>query len=60
MLLARKGLVELRESESCQDRHDICIVTEIKVQGLVERESFSVVIECSVNLRARVSESVVF
>ena len=47
------------QSESGEDTHYIRIVREIEVDGLVQGEGYSVVVERGVDLRARVAEGVV-
>lgn len=51
---------ELREAEGGEDRHDVGVVAEVEVEGLVEREGGCVVVECRVDLGAGVAEGVVF
>jgi len=50
---------ELREAEGGQDAHDVRVVGEVEVEGLVYWERRGVVIERDVDLRNRLSEDVV-
>lgn len=47
------------EAESGENRHDVCVVGEIKVDGLVQGKGGGVIVQCSVDLGARVTQGMV-
>lgn len=60
--LGRQGRIvtELGQAKGGQDGDDVGVVTEVKVEGLVQGKGLHVRVERGVDLRARVAEGVVF
>lgn len=59
VFLTGEKLGELFESKGSQNRHHVSVMTEIKVQALIQGECDRVVVERGVDLRSRVAKSVV-
>ena len=60
MLRWRQIARELSQAKRREDGHYVGIMAKIKIQTLVEWKGDGVIVECGVDLRARVTQSVVF
>lgn len=50
---------KLTQTKCCQDRDNVGVVRKVKVETLIKRKGLEAVVESDVDLRARVTESVI-